>query len=427
MARPTSDVNVDPRVDPRTDLGHSDESRGSFLSPYSALLRLPGAAAFYVAGGLGRYPRATLSLGVVLLVSAESGSYATAGLVASMLVLLLAVSGPAWSAAMDRFGQARVLALSLIALILTSTMLIVVVTVDAPRPLWFLSAALTGASAPDLGSAVRARWRALVDQKRVHTAFALESVADESAFVVAPPVVTLLAASVHPAAGLAVALLLGVVGAVILLVQTRTEPPRAPRRTRKRTLRDVLPPVEVLPVSFAFVAIGGLFGAFDVTAIGWAADVGVPVLGGTLIGILGLSMAIGSTVFGVLRFRISMRRRYLVAAALLGVLSVLLPATQSGMLLLAASFVLGLVVGPMVVAGLALVEHRSPPARATEALAYPSTGLGIGVTAGATLAGAMLDAEGPLQGYLVATAFGLAVVLLAVAGEGIRRWVGAIA
>jgi len=398
----------------------SDSVRGSFLSPYVGLLRLPGAAAFYVAGGFGRFPRATLSLGVVLLVSSSSGSYATAGLVASVLVLMLAVSGPAWSAAMDRFGQARVLAISLIALLVTAAALMVVVSVGAPQPVWFVLAALTGASAPDLGSAVRARWRALVDQKRLHTAFALESVSDESAYVVAPPVVTLLAASIHPAAGLAIALAFGLLGAFVLLVQTRTEPPLPPRRSRARRLPDILPPVQVLPVTVTFVAVGGLFGAFDVAAIGWAADFGVPVLGGALIGVLGLSMAIGSTLFGALRFRISMRRRYLSAAGLLAVLGLLLPVTEGSLLLFLASFVLGLVTGPLVVSGLALVEHRAPAERATEALAYPSTGLGIGVTLGATLAGAMLDSTGPLAGYLVASAFGLAVIVLAAAGEALR-------
>jgi len=417
VARPTPRSTSVSAIERQTADG---PDRGAFLAPYAGLLRMPGAAAFYVAGGFGRFPRATLSLGVVLLVSAESGSYATAGLVAAMLVLLLAVSGPAWSAAMDRFGQQRVLAISLVALLLTSTALIVVVSIDAPQPLWFLLAAATGASAPDLGSAVRARWRALVDQKRMHTAFALESVSDESAFVVAPPVVTLLAASVHPAAGLAIALAFGLLGGLVLLTQTRTEPPRAQRRGRPRTLKDVLPPASVVPVAVTFIAVGGLFGAFDVAAIGWAADRAVPALGGILIGILGLSMAIGSTVFGVLRFRISMRRRYVGAAALLGILVLLLPLTAGSLLLLGASFVLGLATGPLVVAGLALVEERSPANRATEALAYPSTGLGIGVTAGAALAGAALDATGPLEGYLVAAAFGLAVVVLAALGELLR-------
>lgn len=53
------------------------------MSPaiYRTLLRAPGAAVFFLAAAVGRVGIAMTSLGIVWLVHARTGSYATAGLV----------------------------------------------------------------------------------------------------------------------------------------------------------------------------------------------------------------------------------------------------------------------------------------------------------------------------------------------------------
>jgi len=48
---------------------------------YRSLLRAPGAAAFFLTATVGRVGIAMTSLGIVWLVHARTGSYATAGLV----------------------------------------------------------------------------------------------------------------------------------------------------------------------------------------------------------------------------------------------------------------------------------------------------------------------------------------------------------
>ena len=58
----------------------------TIFSPYARLFAVPGAAAFSFAGWLARLPMPILGLGAVLLVEAESGSYALAGLVAGALI-----------------------------------------------------------------------------------------------------------------------------------------------------------------------------------------------------------------------------------------------------------------------------------------------------------------------------------------------------
>ena len=86
-------------------------------------------------------------------------------------------------------------------------------------PFWTLlmTGILAGASMPSVGTMVRTRWSTLVDgdERRLHTAFALESVNDELIFVIGPALVTLLATQFIPASGIAAASLLCVGGTVL--------------------------------------------------------------------------------------------------------------------------------------------------------------------------------------------------------------------
>ncbi|WP_144830405.1 hypothetical protein [Microbacterium sp. BH-3-3-3] len=130
---------------------------GQGVRAYGRVLRLPGARSFVAAGILARFPRATLSLGIILLVSAATGSFASAGLVVAPLVGGMAIAAPLWSSRMDRHGQARVIMVSLGCLVLAASALLVLVLTDAPFWTWLVAAFVTGAATPDLTSAVRAR------------------------------------------------------------------------------------------------------------------------------------------------------------------------------------------------------------------------------------------------------------------------------
>ena len=169
------------------------------VAPYRELLRPPGHRTVVVAGWIGRFPKSALGLALILMVAMTSGSYALAGAVSAVFVLSLALAGPQWSRAMDRYGQPRVLVIASASLALWSGALLTAILVDAPVWIWFVGAALSGASIVDMGSVVRARWSSQLPQDRRMSAFALESVNDELVFVVSPPLVTVLAAFVHPA------------------------------------------------------------------------------------------------------------------------------------------------------------------------------------------------------------------------------------
>ena len=76
---------------------------------YRAVLSLPGIRPLLAAAFVGRLPVAMVSLTIVLLVSQESGSYATAGAVSATQAMASAIFSPFLGRLIDRLGQTPVL------------------------------------------------------------------------------------------------------------------------------------------------------------------------------------------------------------------------------------------------------------------------------------------------------------------------------
>ena len=83
------------------------------LKTYRSLLSIPHARAFVLAGFVARLSISMRALGAVLMVSELTGSYGLAGAVAAAALLGEAVAAPRLGRLVDRYGQRRVLLLSL--------------------------------------------------------------------------------------------------------------------------------------------------------------------------------------------------------------------------------------------------------------------------------------------------------------------------
>jgi MFS family permease len=201
-------------------------------NPFVEVLSRPGALRMSAAGLIGRMPMSMFGLGTLLLIASFTGRYGLAGLVAAAGSVGYAVCAPQAARLADRFGQARVLRPQALFFAATTIALILCAHWRAPTWALLLSGGLAGASMPTLGSMVRARWSTLLgDSPLLHSAFSLESVADELIFVIGPALVTVLATEVYPASGVAVAMTACVIGTLLFAAQRATEPPpgRAPR------------------------------------------------------------------------------------------------------------------------------------------------------------------------------------------------------
>jgi predicted MFS family arabinose efflux permease len=392
---------------------------GQGVRAYGQVLRLPGARSFVAAGILARFPRATLSLGIILLVSAATGSFASAGLVVAPLVIGMAVAAPLWSSRMDRHGQARVILVSLGCLVLAASALLALVLTGAPFWTWLAAALVTGAATPDLTSAVRARWTVLAPPAHRTAALALETIADQMVFIAGPPAITAVAAALDPAVAMLGSLGLGVIGGVWLASQRGTQPTATPRGLRRGL---VLPPAGIVPIALACVALGGVFGAFDVSILGWAEVGGQPWVAGPAFSALALAIAIGSVITGARAWKLTPAARYITFGALAAVVAVGLPFAQGSVpVLFGVILLLGLAVSPVMVSGILVASARAPEGRVTETLAYPTAAMSLGVPIGGVIAGTALDATGPAAALVtIAVSLALAAVIAAV-GEALLR------
>jgi MFS family permease len=392
------------------------------FSPYARLFAVPGSRAFSFAGWVARLPIPMLGLGAVLLVAGETGSYALAGAVSGTLALSFSLASPQWARAMDRRGQGAILRWAMSAYLVCGLAFVGVVVADGPLWSWFVLAALTGASGPNIGSLVRARWaEALEDAGRRQTAFALEAVVDEVVFVVGPPLVTLLATLIAPPVGFLTGIVLGCAGGLWLADQRGTEPAVHPADPAAPSRRWDALNATVLVVAATYLAVGSVFGAMDVVVVGFAAAEGVPALAGVALAVYAGGSLLAGLVYGVVRLPGTLTTRFLATAVLFGLAAQLLWAVGSLVVLVAAGFVAGLAIAPVLVSGLSLVESRVPRSALTEALSWTTTGLTLGVTAGSALAGAAVDAWGAQTAFAVPALAAALAGVIAVAGTPLLR------
>lgn len=388
------------------------------LGPYGEIFRLPGAWRFSAAGLIGRMPMAMFGLGTVLFISAGSGQYGIAGSVAAVGALGYAVVAPQAARLVDRLGQRRVLLPLTTVFAVSTVLLIITVTLGAPVWAWFVPGAVAGAAMPSLGSMVRARWSTLLaGSPRLHTAFSLESVADEVCFVLGPAAVTLLATQVTPAAGIATAAMLCVAGTTWFAAQRGTEPPASkhqPAMTAPAAGRLAAPGLAILIPSY--ICLGAMFVSVDLSTVAFAQHFGHKPLAGFILGTYALGSATGGLWYGSRRWQAPVSRRFVITLALtVGGVSTFW-AQPNLITLTCVIYLCGLTIAPTLIAGFSLIEAQALPGRRTEAITWLSTGISVGVAAGSTITGFVIDASGPRWGYILAACSGVACLLTCLAG-----------
>ncbi|MBP2707051.1 MFS transporter [Microbispora sp. RL4-1S] len=389
------------------------------VGPYRGLFGTPGVRGFVIAGFVGRMPMSMLGIGITLLVSALTRSYATAGAVSATVSVAFAVAAPMSGRLTDRFGQSRVLVplVFLHGASLTGLML----CAHAHAPVWTLYATgvAAGATAVSLGSMVRARWsHVLQDPSRVHTAFAFESVADEVVFVTGPAFVTLLATGVNDYAGLVVAVVLTVSGTLAFAALRSTEPPAVRERGENGT-PIAIPGVALL--SAVFLALGAVFGSIDIITVAFADEHGSKAAAGLLLASISSGSMVSGLWYGSRHWRITLRSRFVRGLALFaaGFTPVLLMNGIGAMAL--ALFVAGLAISPTLITGFSLVERLVPAAQLTEGMSWISTSIGLGVAIGAWAGGRLTDLYGASNAYALPFVCALLAVVVGLAGSPLVR------
>ncbi|KUF19613.1 MFS transporter [Streptomyces silvensis] len=383
---------------------------------YGQLLRTPRAWTFLLPGFAARQPFAMLTISIVLLVQHTTGSYGAAGAVSAVTGVSMALFAPFVGKLADRFGQRAVLLPGVLVHSASGVALTVLALSGAPLWTLFVAAVPTGASTPQIGPMVRARWGAQLEGTPLaQTAAAFESVTDELTFVLGPLLATALCTGIDPAAGLLTEAGLTLVGGLLFAAQKSTQPQPSATGAHARVRHDSalrVPGVRVLIVTF--LGIGTVFGGMQVSLAAFTESIGRPGLNGVLYGTFAAGNMLSGVACGAIAWKITPQRRLVVGYVGLTLMAAGLWAAHSVPLLAGLGLLVGVCIAPALITGYTLVDSLVAPTARTEAFTWLTGAVALGQAAAVTVAGQLEDRFWDGAGFLVplgGTALALTVLL----------------
>ncbi len=385
------------------------------VSKYRSVLAVPGSLALILSALVGRLPLGMSSLAMLLLVRETHHSYAVAGLVVGGYALASAAAAPVQGRLVDHFGRTRVLvpcafgqALMLVALVLAAS-------ADASGVALVPLAALTGAFAPPVPATARALLREVFRDPAVRdTAYALDSVVQETVWISGPLVVALVVSVSSPEVAVLLVAVVCVVGTLLFvrspLARRSDRPVHHDQRTSvrsNRALRALLAPVFLL---------GAGLGATEVGLPSLALHAGSRPASGLLLAVWSVGSVIGGIWYGARVWSSSLSDRY--RMLMLGAVACTVPLIFARTIPegAVASLLAGLAIAPVFSCQYALVGRLVDRGTENEAFTWVSAALVSGLAAGSAIGGVVIAAAGVSAPFVVscgATALAAAMSLRA--------------
>jgi MFS family permease len=400
-------------------------SSSASLSDYRVVLTSPGAPGPVLASVVGRLPIAMIGLATLLFVQRATGSFAAAGLVSAGVLVGEGTGAVLQGRLMDRRGTTRPLILAAMLFGLAVAALAAAVEADRPLPVLVALAVVAGLVQPALPGASRALWADLVPPGPLRsTAYGYEAISLEVFFILGPAVAAFLVAAPWPGTGLAVAAAAMVVGTVgfaltpaVRARSARTAHGGSPAvGTTSPGLLGALSEPGMRTVALASLGFGLVVGTVEVGVPAVTAAAGSAAMGGVLLSAWSVMSVLAGVVYGL---RPWPRPLHLRMPVLLGVFALFVAAMAltgpSGSLavLVVAMLLAGAVITPQVTAHSMAVDVAAPAETATEAFGWVITAATIGIAAGQSVAGVVVEEAGPPAAFLAGGVAGavLAVVL----------------
>ncbi|MER6331551.1 MFS transporter [Streptomyces sp. NPDC001034] len=381
---------------------------------YLEILRARHALRLLTGTLVGRLPNATAAIALVLFVRASGGTYSLAGALAAVYGVANAVGQPVLGRLVDLYGQPRV---QLPAAVLAAlSMTVFAFSGTDPLPLAYAAVAASGLCAPPLEGGLRALWPSVLrGEEQVHSAYAMDAVAQEVMFTVGPLLVTLCASVWDARAALLVLNVLGVLGALSVVVSA---PSRAWRSApREAHWLGALRSPGLLALLGAFLFVGIALGSITVASVSYADGHGGDAVYGWLMAGLGLGALVGGSVYGARQWAGVPERRMRVLVALLAVCYLPLMLMPGAVAMVLLSVVSGVFLAPCIACAFILVDRHAPRGTVTEAFSWLVTTFTVGASVGTGLAGPVVQAGGTVWGFAVPGAAG-AVSLLVLLATG---------
>jgi MFS family permease len=372
-------------------------------SAYSRLLRIPLVRQPLVGSVLGRLPIASLGLAIVLMIRHATGSFATAGLVSAGFAVAGALALPVQGRLIDRLGQTRVLIPGAIAHPLALVCLVVAAESNASSGVLIALGALAGGTMPAVPSAMRTLWRSIVPSSdMLLSAYAIDAVLFEVAFIAGPLLTGLLVAVASPAAAVLANAGFAAAGGLIYALSP------AARRWRNREKpahwSGALRAPGIALLIFSELTFGLAVGAMEISVTAFATGEGSPGLAGVLIAVQAAASLAGGLIYGAREQTVDAARRYPLILFLIAVgfaPLLLMSSIANALPLMALS---GFALAPASAVVYLLVENLSPPGSVTEASTWMITAVVCGIAAGNAIAGQLVEGGHPHRGFAVTVA-----------------------
>jgi MFS family permease len=396
----------------------------SAVDRYARVLRAPDVARLLGAAVLARMPIGIDSLAMVLFVRAETGSFASAGLVAAAFGIGSGTTSPIQGRLIDRHGHARVM-LPLAGLHAASLGALVALGLSgAPTIALVVCGLAAGASIPPVGSVVRPLLPRLLgsDQTLLPTAYAVDGIAIEIVFIAGPLLTALIVSLGSPAGALLVSCGFVLVGTLVLVTAPASRAWQPDPADHERHVLGALASPGVRTIIAATAPIGFALGATEVTMTAFATDHGSRAAAGALLALWAVGSGVGGLTYGAREHDSAPGPRWVRIAVAFPLCSLPLLAAPSIPVMTALALIAGLCLAPYMAAANQLVGDVAPPGAVTEAFAWPITAIALGAATGSAAAGAIAQSAGWRPGFVAVVAAGTVAGAVAFVW---RRTVGA--
>lgn len=386
-------------------------SHSASFSHYRAALTTPGAVVPAVASLLARLPIAMVGLALLFFVQQATGSFAIAGLVSAGALIGVAIGSVVQGRVVDRFGPTRPLIVLSGVFALFVTVVVIAVEAAAPAPVLIALALLVGLTEPVVGSSSRALWGRLTPAGPVrNAAYTYEAISMEIFFILGPGVAGLLSLTGWwTGTGVVVAAAMMVAGAVAFALTPAVRAWGPAQHRNQLGLLGALSTPGMKTVALAALGFGVTVGFVEVAVPAVATAAGKAAMGGVLLSVLSISSVATGVVYGVRPWPRAMHLRLPVLLLAFSLLIPLAAVPTSLLWLGGALLVIGTLITPQATTTSMMIDVVAPRGTAAEAFGWVITAVTLGLAAGQSASGAIVEYVGAPVAFLTAAAAGVGI------------------
>jgi MFS family permease len=371
------------------------------MNRYRTFIATPRVARMLSSALLARLPLGMTALAIVLVIREQGGSFALAGLASGLFTFANAACSPLQGRLIASYGPARVVSVSVVAHSIGLAGLATEAHVGASAPVIVSIALVAGPFVPPISACSRGLWPILArDPAALETAYALDAVSQELLWTSGPLIVATAASISSAILAVWLAALFTLVGGLWFATAPTLRAQR-PTRSRAHPGVKVLDGFGLVAVLVAMALAGVGNGALALGLPALASHLGVRTASGPLLAMLSLGSLAGGLVHGGRAWSTPARSRYRALLGLSGVLALPVAVAPNVPVALLLSGVAGVPWAAMMSCQFALVNTVAHTGTATEAFAWNTSALVIGIAGGTAVAGVLVDAIGASGPFLL--------------------------